>query len=105
MKRDLDFWIQRCWHHRLLPTKRKFGQTKIMDIQEVASELAALCREQKWLKAIDNLDASDIVSVEVQGIGKMPAEIRGLDQVRGKTQWFQETSQLHSCTIGVCRAR
>jgi hypothetical protein len=60
----------------------------------------ALCREQKWLEAINSLYADDIVSVEAQEIGEMPREMRGLDQVRGKTQWFLETSQIHGCTIG-----
>jgi SnoaL-like protein len=60
----------------------------------------ALCREQKWLEAINSLSADDIVSIEAQEIGEMPAEMRGLDQVRGKTQWFLETSQIYGSTIG-----
>ena len=59
-----------------------------------------MCREQKWLEAINSLYADDIVSVEAQEIGEMPREMRGLDQVRGKPQWFLETSEIHACTIG-----
>jgi hypothetical protein len=65
-----------------------------MNTQEVASKLVALCREQKWLEAINSLYADDIVSEEAQEIGEMPAEMRG------KTQWFLETSQVHGCTVG-----
>ena len=51
-----------------------------MNTEEVASKLVALCREQKWLEAINSLYAEDIVSVEAQEIGEMPAEMRGLTQ-------------------------
>jgi SnoaL-like domain len=83
-----------------LPAETKCGTSKCMKTEEVASKLAALCREQKWLEAINSLYGEDIVSVEAQEIGEMPAEMRGLDQVRGKTQWFLETNQVHGCTIG-----
>jgi hypothetical protein len=51
-----------------------------MNTEEVASKLATLCRRQKWLEAISSLYADDIVSVEAQEIGEMPAEMRGLDR-------------------------
>ena len=70
-----------------------------MNTEEVASKLVALCREQKWLEAINSLYAEEVVSVEAQKIGAMPAEMRGLDLVRGKTKWFLATSQVHGCTI------
>lgn len=71
-----------------------------MTTEEVGKKLVALCREEKWLDAINSLYGDDIVSVEAREIGEMPAEMRGLDQVRGKTQWFLGTSQIHGCTIG-----
>ncbi len=52
------------------------------------------------MDAINSLYGDDIVSVEAQEIGEMPAETSGLDKVRGKTQWFLETNQVHSCMIG-----
>jgi hypothetical protein len=71
-----------------------------MNTEEVAKKLVELCRKGEWMKAIEGLYAKDIVSVEAQEIGEMPAEMRGLDQVRGKTQWFLETSQIHSSAVG-----
>jgi hypothetical protein len=70
-----------------------------MNTEEVASKLVALCREQKWLEAIHSLYADDIVSVEAQDIGEMPAEMRGLDQVRGKTQWFMDNHEIHESKV------
>jgi hypothetical protein len=71
-----------------------------MNTEEVASEIGRFVSRAEMLEAINSLYADEIVSVEAQEIGEMPAEMRGLDQVRGKTQWFLETSQIHGCTIG-----
>ena len=30
----------------------------------------------------------------------MPAEMRGLDQVRGKTEWFEKNFEVHSAKVG-----
>lgn len=70
-----------------------------MKTDETAKKLVALCREQKWLEAINSLYADDIVSVEAQPMGDMPAETRGLEKVRGKTQWFMETSEVHDAEV------
>lgn len=70
-----------------------------MNTEEVGSKLVALCREQKWLDAINSLYAEDVVSVEAQPIGDNPPDTRGLDKVRAKTLWFLDTKEVHSGTL------
>jgi hypothetical protein len=59
--------------------------------EEVATKLVEYCRKGEWIKAVDDLYAKDIVSVEPHEMGNMPAKMRGIDQVRGKTEWWKRT--------------
>ena len=70
-----------------------------MNTEEVAAKLVDLCRKGEWMNAIDTLYASDIVSVEAHEMENMPAEMRGLDQVRGKTKWWEENMEVHSAKV------
>ncbi len=70
-----------------------------MNTEEVAAKLVDLCRKGEWMKAIDTLYASDIVSVEAHEMENMPAEMRGIDQVRGKTQWFMDNHEIHDSKV------
>ena len=70
-----------------------------MNTEEVAKKLVEYCRKSEWMKAIDNLYAKDIVSVEAQAMENMPAEIRGIDQVRGKTEWWEKQMEVHSAKV------
>ncbi len=58
-----------------------------------------LCRKSEWKQAIDSLYADDIVSVEPRAMGEMPAEMCGLDAVRGKTDWFMNAHEVHESTV------
>lgn len=62
-------------------------------------KLVELCRKGEWLKAVESLYGEDIVSVEPRAMDKMPAEMRGLEAVRGKTQWFIGAHEIHSCAV------
>ena len=42
----------------------------------------------------------DIVSVEPNEMENMPAEMRGIDQVRGKTDWWEKNIEVHSSKVG-----
>src|SRR5215468_3858685 len=55
-----------------------------MSTEDVAMRLVELCKETGWKKAVDELYANDIVSVEPREVAGMPAEMRGIDKVRGK---------------------
>ncbi len=70
-----------------------------MSTKEVAQKLVALCREGKNLDAIDQLYASDIVSVEAVEGGGMPREMRGMEAVRGKSQWWLDNHEVHDCEL------
>jgi ketosteroid isomerase-like protein len=70
-----------------------------MSTEEVAKKLVEHCRKSEWMKAIDDLYAKDIVSVEAQAMENMPAEMRGIDQVRGKTEWWEKNMEVHSAKV------
>lgn len=71
-----------------------------MNTEEVAKKLVELCRNGEWMKAVDELYSKDIVSVESQAMENMPAEMCGIDQVRGKTEWWEKNMQVHSAKVG-----
>ena len=71
-----------------------------MSTEDVAMRLVELCKGKDWKKAIDDLYAKDIVSVEPRAMENMPAEMRGLDQVRGKTDWWEKNFEVHSAKVG-----
>jgi ketosteroid isomerase-like protein len=71
-----------------------------MNTEEVATKLAEYCRNGKWMKAVDELYAKDIVSIEPHAMENMPAEMRGIDQVRGKTEWWENNFEVHSTKVG-----
>jgi hypothetical protein len=71
-----------------------------MNTEELATKLVEYCRKGEWMKAVDDLYAKDIVSVEPRAMENMPAEMRGIDQVRGKTEWFENSFDVHSAKVG-----
>lgn len=59
-----------------------------MTTSEVANRLVELCREGKYLQAIDELYSNDIVSVEPEGAPNVNTQ--GIEAVRQKTINFEE---------------
>jgi hypothetical protein len=70
-----------------------------MSTEEVGKKLVEFCRNGEWMKALNELYAKDIVSVEAQAGENMPAEMRGIDQVRGKTEWWEKNMEVHSAKV------
>src|SRR5438309_11255685 len=68
--------------------------------EEVATKLVDYCRKGEWMKAVDDLYAKDVVSIEAHAMENMPAEMRGIDQVRGKTEWWEKNMEVHSAKVG-----
>ena len=66
------------------------------DTATVARQLVALCNEGRNFDAIDKFYSPDIVSVEASGNEEMPAELHGIDAIRGKNQWWIENNEVHS---------
>jgi hypothetical protein len=69
-----------------------------MSTQEVADKVVELVRQQAWYKALDTLYDKDIVSVEASASEGESAEKRGIDQVRGKIDWWLNAMEVHSFT-------
>ena len=69
-----------------------------MNTEEVAAKLVELCRKGEWRKALD-LYSNDIVSAEARDMENMPAEMRGIDQVRGKTDWWENNMEVHNAKV------
>ncbi len=70
-----------------------------MNTEEVATKLVEFCRKSEWRKALEELYAKEIVSVEAREMENMPAEMRGIDQVRGKTDWWEKNMEVHSVKV------
>ena len=61
----------------------------------IANELVNLCRQGRNDDAIDRFYSRDIVSIESVGTPEMPAEIKGIDAVRKKNDWWAENNEVH----------
>ena len=69
-----------------------------MSTQEVAEKVVELVRQQASYRALDTLYDKDIVSVEASASEGESAEKRGIDQVRGKIDWWLNAMEVHSFT-------
>ncbi len=65
----------------------------------IAQELVALCRAGRHRDAVEKLYGPNIVSVESAGNEAMPAEMSGIDAVRGKQQWWEENFEVHDSEV------
>lgn len=70
-----------------------------MNTEEVAKKVVELTRKQAWHEALDTLYAKDIVSVEAQAMGGDSPEKRGIDAVRGKTDWWVDNMDVHDFKV------
>ena len=70
-----------------------------MTTQEVAKKLVALCSEGKFQEATEALYSPDIVSIESMGNETMPREMKGIDAIRGKNQWWADNNEVHSSVV------
>lgn len=70
-----------------------------MSTEEVAKKLVELCQKGDFEEATKTLYDKEIVSVEPQAMGNMPAEMKGLDAVAGKTKWWVENHEVHSSKV------
>jgi len=70
-----------------------------MNTEEVAKKVVELTRKQAWKEAIDTLYSKDIVSVEARAMEGGSPETRGIDGVRGKTDWWVNNMETHSVKV------
>jgi ketosteroid isomerase-like protein len=62
---------------------------------ETGKKLVELCRQGKYLDAVDTLYSKDIVSIEAKGDAAMPARTQGIEAIRGKNKWWMENHEIH----------
>ena len=70
-----------------------------MTTEEVARKVVELTRRQAWHEAINTLYDKGIVSVEARASGGEPAEQRGIDAVRRKTDWWDSAMEVHNFKV------
>jgi ketosteroid isomerase-like protein len=73
--------------------------TATLSTTDIATDLVALCRQGKHLEAVSKHYSDDIVSVESASAPGMPAEMKGIDAIRGKNQWWTENHEVHSAKV------
>ena len=66
-----------------------------MSIAETANGLVELCRQGKYMEAIEKYYSDKIVSVESASAPGMPAEMKGIEAIRGKTKHFIDNHEVH----------
>ena len=67
-----------------------------MSTAEIAKDLVDLCRKGKNIEAIEKYYSDKIVSVESMSAPGMPAEMKGLQAIKGKNQWWMDNHEIHS---------
>jgi ketosteroid isomerase-like protein len=65
----------------------------------VAEELVSLCKAGRNMDAVNTLYSPDIVSIESMGNESMPREMKGIDAIRGKGQWWAENNEVHAAVV------
>jgi hypothetical protein len=85
--------------HESLKTKYKRTNEENMNTEQIAEKVVELCRKQAWHEALDTLYDKNIVSVEAHGMGGESPEKRGIDQVRGKTDWWVQNMDVHNFKV------
>jgi hypothetical protein len=63
---------------------------------EVGKKLVDLCRNNKSLEAVNTLYSPDIVSVEAQSPPGKPREMKGIQAIRDKHDWWYKNHEIHS---------
>ncbi len=70
-----------------------------MNTEEVAKKVVELTRKQAWKEALESLYSKDIVSVEARAMEGGSTESRGIEAVRGKTDWWVNNMDVHSVKV------
>lgn len=68
--------------------------------KEIAEKLVAFCKAHNDEGSLNTLYADDVVSVEAEPMsGSDTAEIHGLEGLRGKHAWWNNTMEMHSSSV------
>lgn len=70
-----------------------------MTTKEVANRVVELTRKKEWMKAVDELYADDVVSLEAQSADGGSPETRGIEGIRGKVDWWVGAMEVHAIKV------
>ena len=67
-----------------------------MDVKEIGRKLVSLVRDGRNQEAIDQLYAETVVSIEADTPPGEDRKVEGIEAVRKKNEWWQESHEVHS---------
>ena len=67
--------------------------------QDVGKKLVDLCKQGKWVDAVNSLYGPRIVSTEPHAMPPHGARTEGLDAVRGKNEWWGNNHTIHHVEV------
>jgi ketosteroid isomerase-like protein len=70
-----------------------------MTTQEIATELVRLTSQGNFRGALDTLFSQDIVSVEAGVPEGMSREVKGMEAVVGKGEWWAANHEVHTMVV------
>jgi len=70
-----------------------------MTTSEVATQLVALCREGKFLEAVETLYGDGVVSIEATDYEGMGREMHGKENVKTKNRSWFEDNKVNSVSV------
>ncbi len=70
-----------------------------MSVSEIANDLVNLCRQGQFMEVIEKHYGDGIVSVEPVAMPGMPAEMSGIEAIKGKSQWWIDNHEVHSAEV------
>jgi hypothetical protein len=70
-----------------------------MTTEAVAKRLVELCNAGQGDKAVKELYAEDIVSIEASGTPEMPARMQGIAAVEQKGAWWFANNEVHGMAV------
>lgn len=66
---------------------------------EVGQKLVDLCKQGKFMEAINTLYSPKIIAIEAMAGPNMPARMEGIAAVKGKAEWWEKNHEVHSAEI------
>jgi hypothetical protein len=86
-------------HQHRGTARQNHTEELFMSTAEVAKGLVELCRQGKYMGAIEKYYSDKIVSVESAEYPGVPAEMSGIEAIKGKTKHFEENNEVHSAEV------
>ena len=67
-----------------------------MSVEQIAKDVVDMCRTGRNMDAIAKYYADSIVSVESASAPGTPSEMKGIEAIKQKNQWWIENHEIHS---------